>query len=315
MVPEEDDGSILPGPNAGNDEGLSFSSEGETKPTEEPREEAAPTEEVSDKTKEEPLPEDSEIELPDKTKAKWSEVQAWRDGQMKASDYTQKTQSLAEERREFERYKAQVEEGYRRILENPSLYEQVRQERGLGQRVVDPFNAPDQWVNARRQQYIQAGMQEQATQEQLQMDLLMHQNKMLMERQTRSEREWQERSSAAKAEQEAVALERTLSGLFAKPEYQAASTQVGREMVEGLIAREINAGRQPNYEAIVRRVAQHHAEVIKGHIEKKQEKARVPGQLSKGGGLPKPATKKNYGADLDSFRNMAYDRHGGNQGG
>lgn len=257
---------------------------------------------------------DPEVTLPDGSKAKWSDVQRWKSGHMMQSDYTKKTTEVAElrrslesERREFDRVRQAAEEGLRRVMEDPNEYARLRASRGLAGATIDPFTQAEQWIQARRQQYVQAGLEAEATPEQLRLDLMEHKLHLQNQRFEQIQQQAQETTRRAAEEQEALQLEKTLTTLMTK--YKAADTPIGREMVEGFLAREINRGNEsPDIESIVKRVAEIQSETLRQYAGKKADQARSVSGITRGRGQPRAPDKKDYGGEVSSFREMAEDR-------
>lgn len=281
----------------------------EPKPNEESEQEAAP-----DQKPEEVTPEDPDVTLPDGSKAKWSEVQKWKSGHLMQSDYTRKTQEVAEtrkaleqERQQFLRERQAAEEGFKRVMEDPNEYARMRAARGMGGGTIDPFTQADQWLQGRYQQYVQAGLEERATPEQLRLDLMDHKLQLQQQRFEQMQQQAQESARRVAEEQESLQLEKTMTTLMSK--YKAANTEVGREMVEGFIAREINRGNEsPDIEAIVRRVAEIQGEVVRQYAGKKADQAKQVSGITRGRGQPRAPEKKEYKPEVSSFREMAEDR-------
>lgn len=276
---------------------------------------------------------DFKFKGPDGKEYSWTEYEQAKQSSLLMSDYTKKTQELATQRAEVDARAATIAEqkrladlGVQRLLENPEHYNRLRSEAGLVPKGPDPLDNAQNWVQARYEQYRQAGREAEATDAQLRTDLLLAQNRTLSERVKGQEQRAQEQiAQAANAAQQArvradletqaIQYERARDAMLADPKHVSANTPIGKDLVDAFVAKAVNAGEQVDLQAIVAKVADITNTAVKQYGDNKARDAGSTAPHMRGGGAPRVPDKPKFDNTIGSFGQIAKHLAGGGTGG
>lgn len=276
---------------------------------------------------------DFKFKGPDGKEYSWQEFETARQSGLLMSDYTKKTQELGEQRKQVEAEVARVAEqkrladlGVQRLLENPDHYAKLRQDAGLVPKGPDPIADAGTWAQARYQQYVAAGREAEATDAQIRMDLILAQNRTMMDRLNTQEtaakaavdqaaRAADDARRGAELEQAALQYERARDGMLADKKNATANTPLGKDLVDAFVAKALNANQPVDLAAIVAKVADLTNTAVKQYGDTKTQDANSTAPHMRGGGAPRVPDKPKFDNTIGAFGQIAKHLSGGGTGG
>lgn len=233
-----------------------------------------------------------EIELPDGTKVTVQQLQEWRDAHATKQQHDQ----WQRERIEQETQLKIQREAVQRLLRDPTAYQKMRQEMGLGQEakqdVVDPISQQNEWRYLRANMYRQLAAQkgqeidERALTDQVERDLDRAVIRAQQSRIDEIQRSIQENQREAVEAKQAREIEQKLEPLYKR--YPNAATEHGRRLVENELLRREYTGEQLNFEEVVKSIHDISSKMIDTYIKSKRDMAGRTRGVIRGGGTRDP---------------------------